>query len=233
MRAIFDSSEATAHNIRTFWFKPDRRVHFLAGQYTELYLPHPQADDRGERRWFTLSSSPTDELLSITTKFSEPGSTFKQALSNLTPGTAVSLAEPMGDFVLPKDASIPLVFVAGGMGITPMHSMVKYLHETKQQRTIQLIYTVAHDNQLLFADLFRSYQLDFIPIVGEPSPDWQGQTGRLDAGRVLDLVGDATGKLVYLSGPEPLIEALTNKLEAVGLRKDQVVTDFFPGYTTF
>src|SRR6185369_15796787 len=103
----------------SFWFRPERPVDYIAGQFTEIYLPHSGADSRGERRWFTLSSSPTDALVSITTQFiPTEGSTFKKELFGLRPGAALKLADPMGDFVLPKDPSIPLLFIAGGLGIT-------------------------------------------------------------------------------------------------------------------
>src|SRR5690349_12906121 len=123
MNVIFDHAEDTADHIKTFWFKPEKPVKYTAGQFTEIYLPHDNADNRGQRRWFTVSSSPTDPMVSITTKFAtEHGSTFKQTLAALKPGTPLKLADPMGDFVLPKDPSIPLIFVAGGIGVTPMHS---------------------------------------------------------------------------------------------------------------
>src|SRR5690348_14324223 len=147
MNVVFDHSEPTAANIRTFWFKPERPVQYTAGQFTELYLPHDNADNRGQRRWFTVSSSPTDAMLSITTKYAgDQSSTFKKTLFSLKDGTPLKLADPMGDFVLPKDKTIPLVFVAGGIGVTPMHSMIKYLNDTHEKRTIHLIYAVTRQD---------------------------------------------------------------------------------------
>src|SRR5687767_16013481 len=110
MNVTFDHIEDIAANIKTFWFKPERPVRYTAGQFTEIYLPHPNADERGQKHWFTVSSSPTDPMVSITTKFAlDRSSTFKQTLRALEPGTKLHLADPMGDFVLPKDKNIPLV----------------------------------------------------------------------------------------------------------------------------
>src|SRR5688572_27736052 len=171
MNVTFDHTEDVAHNIKTFWFRPERKVRYIAGQFTEIYLPHDDADDRGIRRWFTLSSSPTDDLVSITTKFaSHRSSTFKQHLSDLKPGTPLKLADPMGDFVLPKDPGIPIVFVAGGMGITPMHSMVKWLEDTGEKRDVHLIYAVTEEDELAFVPLFKNYNLKFTPVVKTPAP---------------------------------------------------------------
>lgn len=235
MNVIFDHSEPTATNIRTFWFKPEKTVHYTAGQFTEMYLNHDNADERGIRRWFTLSSSPTDGMVSITTKFAaEHGSTFKQTLASLKPGAPLHLAEPMGDFVLPKDPSIPLVFIAGGIGVTPMHSMIKYLHDTHQKRTIRLIYAVATLDELAFEPLFKEYGVTLIPVVKTAPAGYQGETGSLDAPRILSLLGGDDGRsLYYISGPEGMVEAFTAGLKAQGVDKRRLVGDYFPGYQRF
>jgi len=232
MRAILDHTEDVAAHIRTFWFKPDHSVRYIAGQFTELYLPHDNHDDRGIKRWFTLSSSPTDQLLSITTKFvPEGGSTFKQTLYDLPLGTSVILADPMGDFVLPKDKTIPLVFVAGGIGVTPMHSMIKWLVDTGEKRPVTLLYAAGHVDEIAFAPLFKKYLgKRYVPIVKEPARTWRGQTGGLDAARILALAPDDGKALYYISGPEPMVEAFSKDLHTAGVPKHRVVGDFFPGY---
>lgn len=229
MKANLDHTEDIAANIKTFWFKPERPVHYVAGQYTELYLPHANADERGEKHWFTLSSSPTDPLLSITTKFPAEGqriSTFKQTLRKLPLGTQVTLAEPMGDFVLPKTKTIPLLFVAGGIGITPMHSMVKYLKDVDEHRDITLIHAVSKPEEFAFRELFESYPLNYIPLVTTKEEP-------LTSKRIVAAMNRTPDSLVYLSGPEPLIEKLNKDLIADGIDKRNIVTDFFPGYSQF
>lgn len=237
MIAVLDHVEDIAPDIHTFWFKPERRMHYTAGQFTELYLPHDNPDDRGERRWFTFSSSPTDSLLGITTKFAQNGrqsSTFKQTLRALPIGSEVSLADAMGDFVLPKDKSIPILFVAAGMGITPVHGMIKYLSDSHERRDIQLLYGVHHDTQLIYRQLFDDYALaSFTPIARETSADWRGETGGITAERVIAMIGNNLETQVYVSGPEPLVETITKQLEQYGVAKHRIVPDFFPGYNQF
>lgn len=234
MNVVFDHSQAVAHNIKSFWFRPERPVDYIAGQFTEMYLPHDNPDDRGIRRWFTISSSPTDELVSITTKFaSHKGSSFKQQLAALEPGTQLKLADPMGDFVLPKDPTIPLVFVAGGMGITPMHSMIKWLQDVGEQRQIHLIYAVTQPDELCFEPLFRQYKLVFTPIVKNPPYSYKGETGSLNSDRILQLAGKDERSLIYLSGPEPMVETFFKELQAKGVDSGRLITDYFPGYKQF
>lgn len=232
MHAILDRIDAQTNNIATFVFKPKGVVKYTAGQFTELKLPHDNADSRGEKRWFTISSSPTEDHMAITTKFAaEKNSTFKQTLKSLKPGSEVILADPMGDFVLPKDTSIPLVFVAGGIGITPVRSMVKWLFDSNEQRDITILYGVHKTNEILFHDLFEAYKLNLEIFVNEPPSGWDGQTGNLSAERIMERVGNSRNKHIYLSGPEPMVETIDRDLRSMGIDKMNLVTDFFPGYT--
>ena len=234
MRATFHHSQQLSNSIQTFWFEPEHSLQYTAGQFTELTLKHSHPDDRGSKRWFTISSSPTDKLLSITTKYAgdEHSSSFKKALFALEPGTEVDLAAPMGDFVLPKLAQTPLIFVAGGIGLTPFHSMFEWLAATGEQRAIRFLYAVRSEDDIVFQDTFDKAGIHATIVVGEPSEAWGGLRGRLDADMVLGLEKPNDDTLIYLSGPEPMIEALEKDLLAKGIQKRQLVTDFFPGYTT-
>lgn len=232
MKVTFDHSETEAENIRTFYFKPERSVHYTAGQYTELHVSHAHPDDRGDKRWFTLSSSPEDELLSITTKYAgdDKSSSFKRALFKLEPGTELDAADPMGDFVLPKIIQTPLIFVAGGIGITPFHSMLKWLADTAEERPIKLLYGVRSEDEIVFQETFRAAGVEPTIVVGEPSDSWGGEQGRLTAELILGLEKPSDDALIYLSGPEPMVQSLAKDLHKAGWPKNQLVTDEFPNY---
>jgi ferredoxin-NADP reductase len=232
MRVALDHIEDIAENIKTFWFKPEKSLRHTAGQFIELRVPHDNKDKRGDKRWFTLSSSPTEDLVSITTKLTpENGSSFKQALQALKPGNEITMSESMGDFVLPKDESIELVFVAGGIGVTPMRSMIKSIHDRGEKRSITLIYAARTEKELAFLDLFKAAHIKFIPVISEPSSSWKGTTGRVDAARIISLAGGYEHKYIYLSGPEPMTESLYKDLKQLGVNKKHLITDYFPGYT--
>ncbi len=208
-------------------------MRYTAGQFTELTLPHDNPDDRGSKRWFTLSSSPTDDLVSITTRYAgdDKSSSFKKTLFSLEPGTEVDLAEAMGDFVLPKLTQTRLIFVAGGIGITPFHSMFQWLLDTDEQRDIRFVYAVESEDDILFHELYDKLGIHTTISVNNPTPSWGGLRGHLEAESIIGIDKPTDDTLIYLSGPEPMLEALQQDFIENGIDTRQLVTDFFPGYT--
>lgn len=230
MQAFFVSSEPVAADITTFWFRPEERFEYLAGQITDVRLPHDHMDDRGDTRWFTLSSAPTEPLLGISMRFPEPGSSYKRALRRLRPGEPVYFSEPIGDFVVPKNPAIPLLFVAGGIGIAGIRSLVKQLTDTGQQRRVELLYGVRTEDELAYTDLFASYAMPQTILVSQPGTRWHGQTGHINAGHILAALHKEPDLLVYLTGPKRMIVALLGELKQAGVPDYQLVIDYYPGY---
>jgi ferredoxin-NADP reductase len=231
MKVVFDHSRDEAANIKTFFFRPERPVQYTAGQYAQWTIPHMHADGRGTRRWFTISSPPTDELVSFTTKFTDQdGSTCKQAIQQLKPGDEINMSDPMGDFVLPKLIQTPLVFVAGGIGVTPFHSILGWLTAVKEERPIKLLYGVRDEDEIVFQDTFQKAGVHPTIVVSEPSDAWGGERGSLSADLILGLEKPSDDTLVYLSGPEPMVQSLAKDLHKAGLNKNQLVSDEFVNY---
>lgn len=221
-----------ADNITTFYFRPEKPVHYTAGQFIELTIAHDNPDERGTKHWFTLSSSPTDELLSITTKYAgdDKSSSFKKTLFGLEPGAEAVMSDPMGDFVLPKLIQTPILFVAGGIGVTPYHSMLKWLSDTGEERPIKLLYGVNSEDEIVFQDTFDKAGVHATIVVNNPSPAWGGERGRITSEMILGLKQPSEDTLIYISGPEPMVEAFEKELKKAGVKQEQLVLDFFPNY---
>lgn len=221
-----------AKDIITFYFHKPSGIRYNSGEYIEISLDFNNADKRGNRHWFTLSSSPTEKFLSITTRFPEGMSTFKQHLEKLGIGTKVQISPPMGDFILPHKRSQKIVFVAGGIGITPFRSMLRYIYDAKESWSIQLIYSARTPDDFIFIDLFKKIPaLELIQVASEPTKTWNGESGKLDIPKVEKLAGGLKDKLIYFSGPEPMVETLDKDLKQHGHPENLIKTDFFPGYT--
>ena len=98
-------------------FAPNRKLAFAPGQYMEWTLGHNEPDSRGNRRYFTLASAPTEDELRVGVKFYQNSSTFKQAMLDMDQNSEIVAAQLAGDFVLPHDPQQKCVFIAGGIGI--------------------------------------------------------------------------------------------------------------------
>lgn len=230
MRVTLDHIEDIASGIKTFWFTPERPLRYEAGQFIELTLHHDDADDRGFKRWFTVSSSPTDQLLSITTKLAAKPSSFKKHLFKLQPGTELIMSEAMGDFVLPKDKKVPLVYVAGGIGVTPMHSMIKWLYDRGEHRTTHLIYAARNDTEIAFKPLFDTAVISVDYILTETSSSSDGKQSQLTSNDIYAASLKYDNPYIYLSGPEEMVEVFVAELKERGIKASRLVTDYFPGY---
>lgn len=217
--------------------KPDGFV-FEPGQFVELTLPHPKHDDRGEKRWFTISSSPTEGDLMITTRLVENRSSFKNALAMLKPGDQISMEGPMGKFIMPNDPSKELVWIAGGIGVTPFRSQTKFLLDNQENnRTITLIYANRTQADICFDDLWNQ-AINNMPrfklvqtLVDDIPNNWSKERGVVDEAMILRAIGNVTSQEFYLSGPEPMVEDFKPKLLAMGVKEDSIHQDWFPNYT--
>ncbi|HET9850036.1 MAG TPA: FAD-dependent oxidoreductase [Candidatus Saccharimonadales bacterium] len=211
---------------KTFVFEPEEPVTWQAGQYLHYFLEHPNADERGTERWFTIASAPYEKAVKITTRISpDHTSSFKTALQALKPGDEINSEEPKGKFVL-DDPSRDGIFVSGGIGITPYIAILRQLDHDGSQINIELLYANRDDKDIPFraeleAIAARHPNFHITYFIGEHKIDRQ----------VLEEFGKKLEDPVYyISGPEPMVEAFEKTLKEMGLDEEHYKLDFFPGY---
>lgn len=226
----------TAPDTYDFIFPLSSPLKYQPGQYMEWTLSHPQSDSRGNRRYFTLASSPTENNLRLGVKFYSPASSYKKYLLSNTPAPIVA-SQIAGDFVLPKDTTQKIVFMAGGIGITPFRSMLKYLIDTKQKRDIVLVFANRTADEIVYKDVFDAAEkeLGIKTIYTLTAPDqvpsgWSGHLGRVDAQLIAQEIPDYQERLFYLSGPRGMVTADEDLLAQMGVKTSMIKTDFFPGF---
>lgn len=195
-------------------FESNVPTRFLPGQYMELQLDHKKADFRGARRSFSLTSLPGSKEVTFGVKFYEPSSSFKKALRALESGDQVGSVQVSGDFVLPKDASKPLLLVAGGIGITPFISQLKALRD---ERDIVLVHTVSSPEEFSYKDILDKSGVKVITLAS-----------RINYEELAQLVPDMANRWAYVSGPTPFVQEAKSKLRHNGIRG--VKSDYFVGY---
>ncbi len=225
-----------APGIYDFIFAPNRKLAFAPGQYMEWTLGHADPDSRGNRRYFTLASSPTENTLRVGVKFYDPSSTFKQAMLTLDHRTEIVASHLAGDFVLPRNPNQKLVLIAGGIGITPFRSMIKYLLDTRQPRPIVLFYANRWTNEFIYVDVFeRARSVLGIKTVYTVTDTrnvpawWHGRVGRISPQWIQAEVPDYRNSLFYISGPKGMIDSFKELLHQLHIHENHIKSDFFSG----
>jgi ferredoxin-NADP reductase len=216
-------------------FAPERPFSFRAGQYAELTLPHIRTDSRGNRRSFTIASSPTEPIIRFAMKFSTPSSSFKASLATMQEGSYLYGSQISGEFLLPKDTHSKLLFIAGGIGVTPFRSMLKYVVDSQQQRDIVLLYVVSDSQAFVYTDVLQAaalYGLKTVYILSGPNipANWQWELGNITQELITRTVPDYRERRCYISGPNQMVIATRKILIKSGMRRNHIKTDYFSGY---
>ena len=220
-----------------FIFTSDRPLSFVAGQYLEWTLAHKRPDLRGIRRYFTIASSPTERDIHLGVKFYGDSSTFKKKLLSLKRGDTISAGQLAGDFVLPKDKKKKLVFIAGGIGITPFRSQIQELLDKQEHRPITLFYGNKTAADIAYHKLLERAEREIglktvysFSDEGAIPPHMPRAIGLITGEAIRTNVPDYKERMFYLSGPQVMVNLFEDTLRTMGVRHNHIKTDFFPGF---
>ncbi len=225
--------EEAAKDSYDFIFSSDKKVSFAPGQYMEWTLAHQYPDNRGNRRYFTIASSPTESEVRLGVKFYPQASTFKRALASMKAGDKISASHIAGGFILPDDPKKKLVFIAGGIGITPFRSMIQYLVDRNERRDIVILYSNRTAADIAYRDVLdKAGKLGIktvYAVTGEPAPAG-AYGGPIDAGLIRKQIPDYQDRDFYISGPHAMVDAFKTTLDGMGVSRFRIKSDFFPGF---
>jgi ferredoxin-NADP reductase len=214
--------EEIQDGVYRFDFEPVDGLSWQQGQYMHYFLEHPNPDDRGEERWFTISSAPYEGHVALTTRWSgDKASSFKKAMFALKPGDQLEAEGPGGKFVW-REGDYRHVMVSGGIGITPFRSMFLQLDHDGKEIDADLLYANRDDSYVFDEELSRL------------SGKHQGLRIKKFTGKEItidDLKSFAGPNTVYyLSGPEPMVDSFVEQLLQAGVGEESILKDRFPGY---
>lgn len=210
----------------SFVFTLPEKISYKAGQYMEWTLPHGGQDIRGMRRFFTLASSPTEDTIELGIKKYTPSSSFKNALFNMKPGDTIWAGQLTGDFVLPEDKIKKLVFIAGGIGITPFRSMVKCLIDTNEKRDIVLLHVCSGNDEFVYEKLLT----DAIKVGVKTIHIDTKTEGHMTEEKMKKAIPDYKEREYFVSGANAMVHSFKDMLGHMGISQKDIVTDYFPGF---
>ena len=211
-----------------------KEINFNPGQFFSLTLLNPfYTDEKGNQRYFSIVNCPEEKgILTIATRVSE--SAFKKSLLAAPIETEVDIGIINGNFVLPDDKSYPLVFIAGGIGITPFISMLRHVEKERLDYKITLIYSNRDQKSTSFLEELKKMTNDNpnlkLILTMTDDESWQDEKRRIDSQFIKDYFQRPNSCFYLVSGPPKMVEAISNSLSEVGVEQKNIKTDNFSGY---
>ena len=162
-------------------------------------------------------------------------SAFKRTLGELPVGSEVDVEPPKGKFALPDDTTRPLVFVAGGIGITVFRSMLRYIHEERLPYRVTLVYSNRDRESTAFLDELRELAQTLpgfrLVLTMTQDPGWEGETRKVDGAFVKDYFGEDLDRYTFLvAGPPAMAEGVEQALREAGVKEENLIAERYSGY---
>ena len=210
---------------------------FKPGQSADLTLLNPsETDAEGNIRTFSIASAPSENELLFATRLRDTA--FKRVLRNMPLGTAIKVDGPMGSFNLHKNPAKPGVFLAGGIGITPFHSMIRDAPKTKDPHQLYLFYSNRRPEDAAFMDELQTLggqnpNFHLIATMAEmekSNKPWNGERGFIDAAMLKRHLPALNGPIYYIAGPPGMVAAMREMLTKAGVDEDDIRAEDFAGY---
>jgi len=229
--------ETVAEGTMAFYLSRPAGFEFRAGQSLLLGLiAPPETDGEGDSRTFTIASAPHEPELMVATRVRDTA--FKRVLKSLAPGSALTIDGPSGEMALEPEASRPVVFLAGGIGITPFRAMALHAAHARLPHRIVLFYgNRRHEDTAFLGELQdterRNPDFRVIAIMSEPQKSarpWSGETGFIRRELLERRVAQPKFALYYFAGPPAMTAAMHALLEEMGVGESSMRYEEFYGY---
>ncbi len=216
-------------DIKSVRFRRPDNFNYLSGQWIFVTLGRG-ADQKTKP--LSISTSPTEDFLEVTKRLT--GNEFSNILDALNVGDKAMIRGPYGNFTFQGEYD-KVCMLSGGIGITPLRSMIRYAIDKGLKTDIVLLYSNRYVNDVAFKDDFEIMQrqnanLKVIYIITDPTQDWNGLIGRINRVMIENVVPDYRERVFYTSGPMPMVDAMRATLSEIGLPEKQVKQEYFTGY---
>ena len=236
---IKEKKEVAEHTLALWLDTSNSGLSFTAGQFVDLEIEKLKyKDGKGNMRPFSIASSPNHkDYILIASRIRDTG--FKKTLEELKVGSKIKVMGPMGNFVLHKDHSKPVIILTGGIGITPFRSIIEYATEEKLPHKIYLFYSNKTKNSTAFLDDLEKWggenkNLRIIPTITEEQENkgWGYEYGRIGMDMIKKYVPESGIKegVFYIAGPPGMVGELSKMLTKNVISGDNIKTEDFIGY---
>jgi len=234
-KARFTGQREERPGIATFFFLPEKKIEFKPGQFAFLNF---ELRKKRHSKHFTIASSPARKKIEFTTMLSK--SPYKKALSKMPLGTQVGIGKPMGEFTIGARKTDKIAFLAGGIGITPIRSILESLSKGMKELEIVIFYSNRNQERIVFREKLEEMaeKLGFVQVVHtltdlseEEKGNWVGETGFIDRKMVKRHVENEQDYTFFVVGPPKFNKAMKKMLlEDLCVKEEMIVEEAFSGY---
>lgn len=227
-------------DVSSFYFDVSD-FNYYPGQFVQLFLDIKNCDLRCNVRNYSIASSPTEteknNQIMVTTKFAKAnGSVFKKHLAKLGKGAEVKFRGPFGRFSIDLENNIPVVMLAGGIGITPFRSMIKFSTDKNLDLPIFLFYSNRTLKDIVFKNQFDQMAKDnknlkiIYTVTDQQPPNWDGELARIDKQMIKKYLDNPITYRYYVCGPIALVDAMIGTLKELNVPEENIHFEKFTGY---
>jgi ferredoxin-NADP reductase len=229
-----------ARDTMAFWFDTNgANFEFRAGQHADFVATRPCKESGSDNsRTFSLASSPNDkEPIMIATRMRKTA--FKTALKGAALGTKFMVSRPRGSFTLHKDITRTAVFIAGGIGIAPIRSILQHATQERLPHKLYLFYSNREVDDAAFLEELENMtaqnpNFTFIPTVtGHRTVAWPHEKGHINREMLSRYLLGLNGPVYYIAGPSGMVSAMTDLLNSSGVSDDDIRTEEFGDYKLY
>lgn len=228
---------SVAERTTAFQFEKPVRFVFRPGQWIDITLINPsQTDAKGNVRGFSIASAPFEDFLMVATRLRDTA--FKRELATMPIGTEVKIEGPGGNLALHNNPERTAVFLAGGIGVTPIRSILLRAAREKLTHRIYFFFSNRRPEDAPFLEELQALQQEnrnytFIGTMTQMAKShsrWDGETGYIDQNMLAKYIKDAKSPIYYVVGPPKMVKGLQTMLNLAGVDDDDIRTDEFGGY---
>ena len=228
---------SVAERTTAFQFEKPTNFIFRPGQWIDITLLNPaETDAEGNVRGFSIASAPYEHTLMVATRMRDTA--FKRELEKVPLNTEVKISGPGGNLMLQNNPARTAVFLAGGIGVTPIRSIV--FHAAKQRLPHRILFFFSNrrpedspflgDLQALQKENPNYTCIPTMTDMAKSHHQWSGETGYINEEMMAKYLGAAKSPIYYIVGPPKMVSGLHSMINESGVNDDDIRTEDFSGY---
>lgn len=226
-----------AEDVIEFQFEKPSGFLFDPGQFAFFKIPQGLNSNKPLTHHFTITSGPTDDYLAFATKMRK--TEYKKALASLGSGDEIEVDGPMGTMVMPENKATPLIFIAGGIGITPFYSMIRHMIRVSESRMLTLFYQNKKPSEAAYivelVKIIEGSQGMFKIFATMTNKDirkkeWLRERGEITPEAIKEKANYWVTAPCYIAGPPGFVEQKAQMLAQMGVQQENIIKESFTGY---